>query len=440
MDSQQIIEALVPWNFWHRDINIGLLRSQYIEHIERYLKTDEVLVLSGIRRCGKSTLLLQVLDKLIRDNVSRNNTLYINFEDPKFYNFLDVEVLETIWQAYLEYLHPKGKVYLVLDEVQKVKGWEYWVRAKYDQHEDVKIFVTGSNADLLSPEFSKVLTGRHLELAVTLLDFPEFLAFKGISIENDRLWLVKNKKILENLSLEYLESGGFPKIVLTKDELLRKELLEQYFNDIITKDVVDRYKIKDVNKLRNLALFYSTNFTHKYTFRSVRKVAEFPLSLDSIHRFSGYMENCYLVDFLPRFSYSLRNQMQVPRKVYFADNGMRNSIAFKFSSDRGKLLENAVFYHLKRRYKELYYFQERQEADFVCKEGIKVSELINVCFDLDDRQTYLREVTALSEAMHYFKLRQGTIITFNGERKQLKQDKSTLLIVPFYQWCLNDAI
>ncbi|MBI5206759.1 MAG: ATP-binding protein [Candidatus Firestonebacteria bacterium] len=157
--------------------------------------------------------------------------------------------------------------------------------------------------------------------------------------------MIKNRDNLRKLSLEYLKIGGFPKIVLTEDELLRHELLTQYFNDIITKDVTERHKIKDVDKLKSLALFYCTNFTRPYTFNKLKSILNFSVSLDSIHRFSHYIEDSFLIYFLPRFSFSLKNQMQTDRKVYMVDNGMHNAVAFKFSEDNGKLLENAVFQH-----------------------------------------------------------------------------------------------
>ncbi|MFH0791204.1 MAG: ATP-binding protein [Candidatus Omnitrophota bacterium] len=440
MNNAQITETLLAWNFWQKEINIGLLRPRYLRAIERFLKTDEVIVLTGVRRSGKSTILLQVLHNLIKEKIPKNNTLYVNFEDPKFYNSLSIDLLDAIWQAYLEYLRPQGKVYLVLDEIQKIKGWEHWVRTKYDQKEDIKILVTGSNAELLSSEFSSVLTGRHFELTISPLDFQEFLEFKGVEIEKDKMWRLKNKKLLLDFSLQYLQLGGFPKIILTDDELLRSELLSQYLNDILTKDIVERHKIKDINKLRNLVLFYSTNFTHKYTFHNIKKYIEFSLSLDSIQRFSAYLKDAFLIDFLPRFSYSLKNQMQTARKVYFVDNGMHNAAAFKFSSDLGKLLENAVFYHLKSQKKEIYYFQERQEVDFVCKKGLKITELINVCYDLEDKQTYLREINALKEAMQYFKLKQAKIITFKEkENNIIKEGDWTISVIPFYQWCLYSS-
>lgn len=437
MDKEKIIETLLLWNFWEKDIETGIPRIIYLDLLKKYLPTDEVITLTGVRRSGKSTILLQLLKELFSKHIPKTNTLYINFEDPRFYNFLRVELLDEIWHAYFDYLNPKGKVYLVLDEVQKINGWEHWVRAVYDRKENVKIFVTGSNTELLSPEFSHVLTGRHLEVSVRPLIFREFLTFRGIEAKSDKLWLLKNKRLLQQQVTEYLKIGGFPKIVLTEDEFLRTELLSQYFNDILTKDVTERYKVKDINKLKNLALFYSTNFTRGYTFNKIKKVADFALSLDSIHRFSHFLENSFLIYFLPRFSYSLKNQMQTDRKVYLIDNGIHNTVSFKFSADKGKLLENAVFHQLKGKRKEIYYFAEQKEVDFVCKDGLKITELINICYTLDNKETFLRETAALVEGMKYFKLKEAKIIVAEGEFKRIKQQGYDITIVPFYQWALE---
>ncbi len=438
MNHNEIINTLILWNFWEKEINTGIIRSKYLEKIQRFLETDEIIALTGIRRSGKSTILLQVLSDLIKGGVPKKNTLYINFEDPKFYNALDMSLLDDILAAYLNYLKPSGKVYLVLDEIQRINGWEHWVRAKYDQKQDIKIFVTGSNADFLSSEFATVLTGRHLQVAVTPLNFVEFLKFRNIDVSADPLWIVANKTLLENLTAQYLQLGGFPKIVLTEDELLRKELLAQYFADILTRDIVERFKIKDVSKLKNLAIFYGTNLTRRFSFHKIKKIAEFSLSLDSIHRFSHYLESSFLISFLQRFAYSLKRQNQADRKVYFADNGMHNAIAFKFSSDHGKLLENAVFHHLKQREDDIYYFSEKNEVDFILKKGTVINGLINVCYQLDDKETLLRETAALKEAMIYFKVKESRLIIAEGEGLTIQEKEGTISIVPFYQWALEE--
>lgn len=437
MTKDQIIEILIPWNFWRKDINTGIRRQNYLQRIKKYLLSDEIVAVSGVRRAGKSTILLQTLSRLIAENIKRENTLYVNFEDPCFYHYLKIELLDHIWQAYNEYIKPSGKVYLVLDEVPKVPGWEHWVRTKYDCKENVKIFVTGSNSDLLSSEFSATLTGRHFELAVWPLAFKEFIFFKGVSFKDDKLWFIENKNILANLLTEYLETGGFPKIVLTADESLRRELLLQYFDDIISKDIVQRYKIKDVNKIKSLALFYCTNFTRGWTFRRIKEIADFTLSLDSACRFSHYLEAAFLIWFLPRFSYSLKNQMQTQRKVYLVDNGVHNAVAFKFSENKGKLLENAVYLHLKAQRKEIYYFSEKKEIDFVIKAGPKITQLINVCYNLDSKEIRLREISALVEGMKYFKLKDALLIVGEGQIQEVKEASFYIRIIPFWDWALR---
>lgn len=436
MQHEQIIEALSIWNFWEKNLETGITRGDYLTRLTRYLSTDEIVSVTGIRRSGKSTILLQLLNDLIKKQVPRKNTLYINFEEPKFYSALSLDFLDQVWQVYLDFFQPEGMVYLVLDEVQRVKGWEQWVRSKYDRREKVKIFVTGSNTALLSSEFSSVLTGRHLQVKVTPLSFKEFIAFQGMVSSEDPLWRIRQKKALLKWTEDYLMTGGFPKVVLTDDPLVRKELLSQYFDDILTRDVAERYRIKELAKLKNLALLYLTWMARPYSFNKIKKMADFSLSLDTVHRFSRYLEESFLIYSLPRFSYSLRNQMQAQRKVYPADNGLYNAVASKFSADKGKLLENAVFQQIKRSGREFYYFSEKKEVDFIIKEGLKVTEAINVCYDISDRETLLREVTGLVEAMEYFKLKESLLITADALPRMITEKGLTINITSFYQWAL----
>ena len=188
MQRDQIIEALSIWNFWETEIDTGIRREEYLDLFSRYLSTDEIVTVTGIRRSGKSTLLLQLLKDRIKKQTPRETTLFINFEEPKFYPVLNLEFLDQVWQSYLDFFKPTGLVYLVLDEVTRVKGWEQWVWSKYDRKEKVKIFVTGSNTALLSSEFSSVLTGRHLEAGVWPLSFKEFIAFQGMASSEDPRW------------------------------------------------------------------------------------------------------------------------------------------------------------------------------------------------------------------------------------------------------------
>ena len=224
--NDKIIEILNEWNFWDKKQNIGIIRPRYLNKLKNYLKTDEVVAISGIRRSGKSTIMLQLIDYLINSNkVDARQTLYINFEDPKFFNFLNLDLLDKILEAYYEIVNNSGKIYLFLDEIQKIKGWEHWVRAHYDKKSNIKIFITGSSADLMSSEFSSLLTGRHLELFVYPLCFKEYAEFNNIAI-NSRLEIIQNKKALTRLAKQFIKQGGFPKIAVTNNGNLKKELFK----------------------------------------------------------------------------------------------------------------------------------------------------------------------------------------------------------------------
>lgn len=439
MKTEQILDILLFWNFWEKDLPSGLPRTRYLTELKRTLGMEEIVALTGVRRAGKSTVLMQLLQHLIDGGTPRENTLCVNFEDPKFDDFLSLKLLDEIWEVYREAMKPKGKIYLVLDEVQRIKGWERWVRVRIDRKEPVKIFVTGSNAEFLAGEYSSVITGRHLEFEVCPLSFSEYLKFKGAEIPKNKLDQVKWQGRLRRLAKDYLETGGFPRVVLTGDEISRRELLTQYFQDVLARDIGDRHHVREIGKLRSLALFYASNFTRPLSFNRIGKIAEFSLSVDTIDRFSRYLKNAYVVDFVKRFSYSVTNQMQTPRKVYFVDNGMRQAVAFHFSEDKGKLLENAVYSHLKSMKSEVFYFQEKQEVDFVIKKGLKVDALMNVCYEISSKETRLRETAAMKEAMKYFKLKRSTLIVGEGEGGSIQEEGFTIHIVPFHEWALSDA-
>lgn len=438
MKHENIIETLLLWNFWEKNISTGIERKSYQDTLQKYLTTDEIVVVTGIRRSGKSTILLQMVHTLIQKGVSPKNTLYVNFEDPKFFNEVHVDFLDALWDAYTEYLNPKGKVYVVFDEIQRIQGWEQWVRARYDRKENIKIFVTGSNAELLSSEFSHVLTGRHLQVHVFPLDFSEFLQFKGMHVDNESpLFFVKHKSRIKKYMIEYLKNGGFPKVVLTDDAMIQNELLSQCFSDILTKDIVERHNITDVGKLKNMAFFYVSNIAHTFSFNNINKIKDFALSLDSIHRFSQYLEEAFLLYSIKRFSYSLKNQMQAYRKNYIIDTGFYNAVAFKFSENIGKVLENAVCMQLQRQADDIFYFSEKREVDFVCKKGTRVTELIQVCYDISDKETFRREKDALMEAMQYFGLKKSKLITGISERNSIREKGYSIEIIPFYEWVLG---
>jgi len=433
--KEQILEILNEWNYWDKNVEENIFpRNEYVKKLLEFLKTKEVVVLKGIRRSGKSTLLKLLISEL-QKNLSKKQILLVNFEDPRFYPHLNLELLENIFEAYRTFVNPKDKCFILLDEVHYIQAWEKWVRKYRDLYpDDVKIVVTGSSSKLLDTEYSTSLTGRTLPITVFPLTFSEYLKFHNIEIK-DKLSIVSKKREIVALFKGYVENGGFPEILMTK----QKNLLQKYFDDIIYKDIIDRHKIRDTSTVKRIAHFLLTNVSKEYTYNSIRKM--FGVSLDLIRQYIEYIEASYLTFSVSMFSYSLKEQSINPRKVYCIDTGLRNVVGFKFSEDIGRLYENLVFVELKKRLSEslseIYYWKGKQkkEVDFLIKEELKTKEAIQVCWNVDDKKTKEREIEGLLEAMKEFKLKQGTIITEDYEDEKVV-DKKKIRFIPLWKWLL----
>lgn len=429
MRKEQIIEILEESNFWKREQETGILRAGYLKQLRELEKTDMIVCIKGVRRSGKSTILMQYIKSLIERGIDPKQTLYVNFDDFRFFSELELELISDTVQAYLEVINPKGIYYLFFDEMQRIKGWEYFVRSTYDRKK-AKIFITGSSSKLMSKEFSTLLTGRHLDISIFPLSFQEFLSFKDVVVnKEDLLDLISKKREIKVLLRDYLEYGGFPKVVLTEE---KKEILKTYFDDIVTKDILERYRIRKANKLKALALYYATNISSLVSLNRIRKFLK--ISLDTVERFSSYLEEAYLSFFVRKFSYSLKEQEVNPRKVYWIDSGLRNALGFRFSQDIGKLYENLVFLELIRRGKEVYYWKNKEECDFLIKEE-KIKEVIQVCYSIENEEVRKRELNGLIEAMKKFNLRTGLVITEDYEAEE-KFGIRRIKFVPLWKWLL----
>ena len=235
MDRERIFEILSDWNFWFKDIDVGILRENYIKNLEQKFKSGEIIAVLGVRRSGKSTLLLQLARELIKSNIEKERILIVNFEDYRWEEY-SLRLLEEIWNVYKERIWKGGKIFLFLDEIHNIPKWERFVRTLYDKNE-ANIFVSGSSSKLLSREYATLLSGRYLEFTVFPLSFTEFLSFRNFVVKN-KLEIVAKKREVLRLLFEYMQLGGFPRVVLTKDE----ELLKSYFETIVVKDVAERYK------------------------------------------------------------------------------------------------------------------------------------------------------------------------------------------------------
>lgn len=372
MEKTQIIEILSEWNPWEKELKAGLARTQYLEKIERFHKTEQIVTITGVRRAGKSTLLKQYINKIAK-RYGSDSVLYINLEEPVFAG-IDLNTLIRIFDAYREIIRPKGEIFLFLDEIHKISGWEKFVRGVHEKG-IANIFVTGSTSELISREYGTLLTGRHIDLTVFPFSFQEFLFCKGI--KDTKSALLRKHEVL-NFAMEYLKWGGFPKVVLSEE---KKTILSSYFHDIISRDIIERYKIRESEKLRELVGYYLSNISKPHSFNRISK--PLGLSVDTVDRFSSYLSEVYLVLFLKKFSYSLKEQMVNPKKVYSIDTGLREAIAFRFSKEIGQIMENIVAIELLRRENEIYYWKEKKtqrEVDFIIKNGEKIVEAIQVSY------------------------------------------------------------
>ncbi len=435
MEKEEILKILDDWNFWKKEPEVGVKRNFYLEKLNNLLLNEQIVVVTGARRSGKSFIMRQLARDLMERGVDKSQILMVNFEDPRFTE-LNVSLLQKIYETYLEFLSPKGKPYIFLDEIQEVEKWEKWVLT-IQELKKAQIILSGSNAKLLSREFSTLLSGRHLDLTVFPLSFREFLEFRNLKIK-DKLDLVSNEIKLKSFLNDYFENGSFPEAVLREN---KKEILLTYFNDLLEKDLIRRYKIRKSEKLKEVLKFYFSNCSSLITFNSLEK--SLGISADTIEKFSGYFENAYLLFFLKRFSFKVKEQEKSPRKVYGVDTGLINTIGFKFSQNLGRTAENIVFLKfLREKYRnpnlEIFYWKDEQhrEVDFVLKEREEVKRIYQICWDLTEPKTKNREVKSLLKAMKKLNLKEGFILNkdFEGE---VKDQGKKIIYLPLWKFLLS---
>jgi uncharacterized protein len=388
---------------YNKQQQVLLQKTKYIirqYHKKILPKGKHIEVVSGIRRCGKSTILRQVMMSEAYKN--KKHIAYFNFEDPRVYDF-DVSDFDK-----LDEIMGNNNAAYFFDEIQNVKAWEIFVRQLHDR--GAKIFITGSNASLLSKELGTRLTGRHLRRELFPFSYTEFLAYKKIK---------NSLTAFEN----YIEHGGFPEYL--RD--LNIEVLQMLLKDIVLRDIAIRYGIKNTKVLMDLTLYLLSNIGTECTYNSLRKTFEIG-SANSVSDYLTWLEDAYLLYFLPKFSYKVKNIAVNARKVYAVDNGLVNANTLSFSKNKGRLLENAVYLFLRQQPYKLYYYRENKECDFVVFDKDKCKMAIQVCEEVhsDNKE---RELSGLIEAMDFFKLKDGYIVT-NKQADTLKIEGKVIHLMP----------
>lgn len=394
------------------DIDI-VVRTQKkrIENAETYSRQllgnlapmdDYALIISGIRRCGKSTLLAQYLTQ------QSTPWLFINFDTPKLFNFelSDFQLID-------DYLTARSDIRLLcFDEIQVVEGWEIYVRGKLD--EGYRILITGSNASLLSRELGTKLTGRHINKELFPFSYHEFCDYQ--TIEKDEQSLKR-----------YLEIGGFPQYIQTGEQ----EVLHMLINDILYRDIAVRHKVRDTQSLKQLLMFLVANVGNLLSANKLKSVIGVK-STTTVTDYLSFFQDSYLIHLMPKFSYAVKKQAVNPKKLYFIDNGLQASISPSFTEDYGRRLENMLFWTLRERGFECFYYNENnKECDFVVTKNTQTLAVIQACAELH-HENKPREIGGVLDAMAYFKLSVGFIITIS-QRDKIVDGDNIIHVVPMYE-------
>jgi uncharacterized protein len=387
--------------------------------LTNYINTSQVIIISGIRRCGKSSLLYLIKEKMKLDETAY---CYFNFDDERI--IPEIAILEQVYNLHLE-IHGKEPV-LFFDEIQNINNWEKFVNRMYEK--GTKIFVTGSNAKLLSSEISTSLTGRNKVLELFPFSFREFLSFKGKTYDQARL-TSKRKALILNDFNHYMETGGFPLVVKEND----LELINSYFQDILYRDIVSRYRLSQVNEIKQIGLFFASNTAKLFSYAVLQQISGVK-SLSSIKDYLGYYEQSFLFFYLKKFDFSVKKQIMNPKKVYTIDPAISNRLGFNFSQNKGRVLENIVFIELLRRGKEIYYHAGKNECDFLVKEGVNITEAIQVTW-ATDQSNLRREYGGLQEAMQNYKPKRGLLITYDTTPAFTNPNRH-IETVPVWKWLL----
>ena len=404
--------------FWHFDT--GTVRTQ-LAKIEQAASLPHAVIISGLRRAGKSTLLAQMAHKM-----GQERFYYLNFEDDRFIDF-QADDFNDLYQGLVE-VFGQRKIFII-DEIQNISGWEYFVRRFMDQ--GFKFYITGSNAALLSRELGTRLTGRYVPIELFPFSFREFLAFRGDPMPPlGRMTTVETAQLRKALD-GYLRFGGIPDALKYPDI----PLLRTLYDDVLYRDIATRYRIEAVSALKELAFTLMSNPAGLVSFNKLKN--RFRLgSVNTIKNYISYLENSWLVFTLNLYDFSVKRQQIAPKKVYGIDTGLLNTIGFQFSPNTGKFLENLVFLALRRQTGEIYYYTspEGYEVDFYLPEK---RQLIQVTQHMEHPETRAREFRGIEAAAQHLRIEHTLILSEKNEEPK-GMGEISVEIRSIAEWLLDE--
>lgn len=430
---KDIIKSLIalkqnemPFEVIHRDKELPVGRKK-------------IITIPGVRRCGKSTLMMIAVNELLQSGIPNKNILWIGFDDERLRSMTSDDLDEVI-SSYMEMYPdiPVKDVHMFFDEIQIIEGWEYFILRIYKSY-CKNIYISGSNATMLSTELSTALRGYPLEYKTYPLSFNEFCRFKGISTD---VYLEQEKARIRNAFMMYTRESAFPEIVLTESETEKLQLLNGYFDTMLLKDIAEHYGISNLTVLRYFIKRVMTNLTKPTSILSIYndiKSQGLKISKDELYKWSSYICDVFMFIRIPKYERSLIKEQKSLSKYYCIDNGMRCAVLLPQSNDNGKLLENIVFLHLNRNLgpsDRIFYFQELSECDFVIQHDEHIEELIQVTWEMSDNNTMEREINGLLEASKVTGCNNLTIVTID-EESTIERNNNIINVVPAWKWVLE---
>jgi predicted AAA+ superfamily ATPase len=400
----------------------GVRRDKLDELIALY-NTPQIIIVQGVRRCGKSTLLAQFVDELNLKHVH-----YLNFEDERLVSF-NVSMFNALLDVFYEVNGPHDL--FIFDEVQVVQDWERFVRRLHNSGK--KVLITGSNASLLTQELGTKLTGRHLNIELFPFTYREFLRFKKYQFDCNDFFIAAKRSQLHQYFADYMLQGGMPLYL----QYSRRDILTSLYEDIIIRDVIQRYQIDNSKLFRELALYLLSNTTSSISYTKLKSYFHIG-SVNTVIKYIGYLENCYFSFIVNPFSPSFKKQINAPKKIYNICNSFVDKIGFHVNDNQGVLLENLVYLELRKRFKNIFYYKTQNglEVDFLVYDNPNHFQLIQVSLTLTSPKTKARELNALLKAMQETNATEGWILT-DTETDTILLENKIIHVIPVYQWLLQ---
>lgn len=402
----------------------------------------KIVTIPGVRRCGKSSRMEIVINALLSQGVARERFLWVSFDDERLVR-MESKDLDLIIQAYRE-MYPDidmSSVYMFFDEIQLIDDWEYFIMRLY-KHYSKNIYISGSNATMLSSELKSALRGWPQEEETMPLSFREYCDFNGVRTDS---WLESDLAKIRNAFQNYNNEGGFPEVVLTDNPLQKVKILQTYFDTMLLKDLAEHYRISNIEVLRYFLKRLMSNLTKPTSIRAIHgdlKSRGLKVSKDDLYEWANYACDIFMFISVGNYSRSLQKTESSQPKYYCIDNGLRDAVLLPQSGEEGKKLENTVFLQLYRNrtpMDKIFYYQGKGECDFVVQRGSEIIRLIQVTWDMTDATTRQREINGLLEASQITGCKNMMIITADTTEEILSDNGEFIQVVPAWQWLLESS-